>query len=71
MIQEEIKRRFNSGNAFYHSVQNQLSSRLLSKNVNCSMGKALHQYLSIARQRGPTIDVEKHLIDIEVFVSKM
>jgi hypothetical protein len=33
LIQEEIKRRFNSGNVCYHSVQNLLSSRLLSKNV--------------------------------------
>jgi hypothetical protein len=32
-IQEEIKRRLNSGNACYHSVQKLLSSRLLSKNV--------------------------------------
>jgi hypothetical protein len=32
-IQEEIKRRLNSGKACYHSVQNPLSSRLLSKNV--------------------------------------
>jgi hypothetical protein len=34
LIQEEIKRRLNSGNACYHSVQNLLSSRLLSKNVS-------------------------------------
>jgi hypothetical protein len=34
LIQEEIKRRLNSGNSCYHSVQNLLSSRLLSKNVN-------------------------------------
>jgi hypothetical protein len=34
LFQEEIKRRLNSGNACYHSVQNILSSRLLSKNVN-------------------------------------
>jgi hypothetical protein len=33
LIQEEIKRRLNSGNVCYHSVQNLLSSRLLSKNV--------------------------------------
>jgi hypothetical protein len=33
LIQEEIKRRLNSGNASYHSVQNLLSSRLLSENV--------------------------------------
>jgi hypothetical protein len=31
LIQEEIKRRFNSGNACYHSVQNLLSSHLLFK----------------------------------------
>jgi hypothetical protein len=34
LIQEEIKRRLNSGNACYHSVQNLLSSQLLSKNKN-------------------------------------
>jgi hypothetical protein len=33
LIQEEIKRRLNSGNACYHSVQNLLSSRLLPKNL--------------------------------------
>jgi hypothetical protein len=32
-IHEEIKSRFKSGNAFYHSVQNLLSSNLQSKNV--------------------------------------
>jgi len=32
-IQEEIKSRFKSGNACYHSVQNLLSSGLLSKNL--------------------------------------
>jgi len=33
-IAEEIKSRLRSGNACYHSVQNLLPSRLLSKNVN-------------------------------------
>jgi hypothetical protein len=33
LIQEEIKMRLNSGNACYHSVQNLLPSRLLSKNI--------------------------------------
>jgi hypothetical protein len=33
LIQEEIKRRLNSGNACYHSDQNFLYSRLLSKDV--------------------------------------
>jgi hypothetical protein len=31
--QEEIKRRFKSGNACYHAVQNLLFSSLLSKNI--------------------------------------
>jgi hypothetical protein len=33
-IEEEIKNRFNSGNACLHSVQNRLSSCLLSKSLN-------------------------------------
>jgi hypothetical protein len=33
LIQQEIKGRLNSGNACYHSMQNVLSSCLLSKNV--------------------------------------
>jgi hypothetical protein len=37
LIQVEIKRRLNCGNACYHSVQNLLSSRLLSKNVKIRM----------------------------------
>jgi hypothetical protein len=32
-IQEEIKRRLNSGNAYNHSAQNLLSSHMLLKNV--------------------------------------
>jgi capsid portal protein len=32
-LQEEIKSRWKSGNAFYHLVQNLLSSSLLSKNI--------------------------------------
>jgi hypothetical protein len=37
LIQEEIKRRLNSGDVFYHSVQNILSSCLLSKNIKIRM----------------------------------
>jgi hypothetical protein len=33
-IHDEIKSRLNSGNACYYSVQNILSSRLISKNLN-------------------------------------
>jgi hypothetical protein len=39
MIQEEIKR--NSGNACYYSVQNLLSSRLLSKNIKVRIYKTI------------------------------
>jgi hypothetical protein len=39
LIQEKIKRRLNSGNACYHSVQNVLSSRLLSKNLKIRIYK--------------------------------
>jgi hypothetical protein len=33
LIQEEIKKRLKSSNACYHSIQNLLSSLLLSKNL--------------------------------------
>jgi hypothetical protein len=41
LIQEEIKRRLNSGNACYHSVQNILSSRLLSRNIKIRIYKTI------------------------------
>jgi hypothetical protein len=41
LIQEEIKRRLNSGNACCHSVQNLLSSRLLSKNLKIRIYKTI------------------------------
>jgi hypothetical protein len=41
LIQEEIKSRLYSGNACYHSVQNLLSSRLLSKNVKVRIYKSI------------------------------
>jgi hypothetical protein len=41
LIQEEIKRGLNFGNACYYSVQNLLSSRLLSNNVKVRMYKAI------------------------------
>jgi hypothetical protein len=36
-----IKRRLNSGNACYHSVQNLLSSRLLSRNIKTRIYKTI------------------------------
>jgi hypothetical protein len=41
LIQEEIKRTLNSGNACYLSVQNLLSSRLLSKNLKIRIYKTI------------------------------
>jgi hypothetical protein len=41
LIQEEVKRRLNSGNACYHSVQNPLSSHLLSKNLKIRIYKTI------------------------------
>jgi hypothetical protein len=41
LIQEEIKRKSNSGNACYHSVQNLLSYCLLSRNVKIRIYKTI------------------------------
>jgi hypothetical protein len=40
-IQEEIRRRVNSGNVCYHSDQNLLSTHLLSKNVKIRIYKTI------------------------------
>jgi len=40
-IAEEIKSRLSSGNACYHSVQNLLSSRLLSKNLKIKIYRTI------------------------------
>ena len=40
-IAEEIKSRLKSGNACYHSVQNLLSSRLLSKNLKIKIYRTI------------------------------
>jgi hypothetical protein len=40
-MQEEINSRLNSGNACYHSVQNLLSSRPLSRNIKVKIYKTI------------------------------
>jgi len=40
-IVEEIKSRLRSGNAYYHLVQNLLSSRLLSKNLKIKIYRTI------------------------------
>jgi hypothetical protein len=44
LIHEEIESRLNLGNACYHSVQNLLSSHLLSKNVKIKTYKTVILY---------------------------
>jgi len=44
-IQEETKSRLKSGNACYHSVQNILSSSLLSKNIKINIYRNLILYV--------------------------
>jgi hypothetical protein len=41
LIQEEIKKRLSSGNVYYHSVQNLLYFRLLSKNLRIRMYRTI------------------------------
>jgi hypothetical protein len=41
LIQEKIKRRLNMSNTCYHSVQNLLSSHLLSKNIKIKIYKTI------------------------------
>jgi hypothetical protein len=41
LIQEEIKRRLNSGNVCYHSVQNLSSSHLLSERIEIIIYKTI------------------------------
>jgi hypothetical protein len=41
LIEEEMKKRLNSGNAFYHSVQNRLSFRLQFNNAKIRAHKTI------------------------------
>jgi hypothetical protein len=56
LIQKEIKSRLNSGNAYYHSVQKLLSSRLLSKNVKIRIYKTIILNRVLRRIFGPKRD---------------
>jgi hypothetical protein len=49
LILEEIKRRLNSDNAYYHFVENLLSSRLMSKNIKIKIYKTIILHLVVYR----------------------
>jgi hypothetical protein len=67
LIQEKIKRRLNSGNVCYHSVQNLLLSRLLSKNIKIIIYKTiiLHLVLYGCETWSPTLREEHRLTVFE------
>jgi hypothetical protein len=61
LIQEEIKRRLNSGNACYHSVQHLLSSHPLFKNVKIRIYKAIILHVVLYGQETPPLTLrEEH-----------
>jgi hypothetical protein len=62
-IQEEVKSRLNLGNACYYSVQNLLSSRLLSKNLNIRIYRTiiLHVVLYWCENWSLTLREERRL----------
>jgi hypothetical protein len=55
LILDEINRRLNSGNACYHSVQNLLSSRLLSNKAEIRIYKCGNLHIGNARQTSITM----------------
>jgi hypothetical protein len=70
LIQEEIERRFNSGNACYHSVKNLLSSRLLSKNVKIKMYKTIILPVVLYGCETPKLRVFENMVLRRVFGPK-
>jgi hypothetical protein len=46
-MQEELKSRLNSGNAWYHSVQSLLSSLLLSRNIKVKIYRTMIQPIAL------------------------
>ena len=59
-IAEEIKSRLRSGNACYHSVQNLLSSGLLSKNLKIKIYRVSQEECARLREGVPYIKVYRY-----------
>ena len=51
-VQQEIKSRLKSGNAYYHSVQNILSSSLLSKDVKIKIYRTIILHIFMGMKPG-------------------
>ena len=77
-IQEEIKSRLKSGNACYHSVQNILSSSLLSKNLKIKIYKTIISPVdlfgcetwSLTLRVEPRLRVFENRVRMKIFGSK-
>jgi hypothetical protein len=59
-IQEEIESRLKSGNACYHSVQNLLSSSLLSKNLKIKIYRTTSQQARLISSQTPSPVIQQH-----------
>jgi hypothetical protein len=78
MIQEEIKRRLNSGNALYYSVQNVLPSRLLCKVIKIKLYKTITVHLvlyesetwSLTLRKGHRLRVSENRVLRRIFGPK-
>jgi hypothetical protein len=66
LIQEEIKRILNSGNACYHSVQNLLSSRLLPQKVKTRIDKTLILHVVLYGCEIWSLTFREEQVEIEV-----
>jgi len=77
-IQEEIKSRLNSGNACYHSVQNLLSSSLLSKNLKIKIYRTIilpvvlygHETWSLTLREEQRLRVSENMVLRRIFGPK-
>jgi hypothetical protein len=68
LIQEEIKRRSNSDNACYHSDQNLLSSRLLSKNASIKIYRTNVHSLTLTEEHGMEVSENRVLRETRIWI---
>jgi hypothetical protein len=77
-MREEIKRRLNLGNACYHSVQNLLSSHLLSRNVKVKIYRTIilpvvlygHETWSLTLRKEHRLRVFENRVLMRIFAPK-